>query len=110
MTDNLEPGVVFITTPPDQGTAIAGALVRNRLAACVQIVDSVTSVYEWEGVLETEPEALLVVKTTRERVPAISRYLDAHHPYDVPECVFVPITAGSEAYLSWLGKTLGSVS
>jgi periplasmic divalent cation tolerance protein len=104
MADNLEPGVVLITVPPDQGAPLARALVQNRLAACVQVVDRVTSVYRWEGAVEEEPEALLVVKTTRERVPAISDYLDAHHPYDVPECVFVPITAGSEAYLSWLGN------
>lgn len=110
MADNLEPGVVFITAPPDQGAVIARALVQDRLAACVQIVDRVTSVYEWEGTVEEELEALLVVKTSRKQVPAISAYLDAHHPYDVPECVFVPITAGSEAYLSWLGKTLGSYS
>jgi periplasmic divalent cation tolerance protein len=106
MADILEPGVVFITTPPDQAAPLARSLVQNRLAACVQIVDRVTSVYEWKGAVEEETECLLIAKTTRARVAPIASYLDKHHPYDVPECVFVPITAGSEAYLSWLGETL----
>ncbi|MFP4432566.1 MAG: divalent-cation tolerance protein CutA [Spirochaetaceae bacterium] len=104
MSDHTEPGVVFVTAPPEHGAVIARGLVQNRLAACVQIVDRVTSIYKWKGTLEEEPEALLVVKTTRKQVQAISAYLYDHHPYDVPECVFVPITAGSEAYLSWLGN------
>ncbi len=110
MSDIPESGIVLITVTPEHGAELARALVRERLAACVQLVERVTSVYEWKGTVEEDAEALLIVKTTRGRVAAISGYLDEHHPYDVPECVFVPITAGSPAYLSWLGETLDSDS
>lgn len=110
MGDRSTPGVVFITSPPEEGLKLARALVAERLAACVQVIDRVTSVYEWQGAVEEEAEALLVVKTTEGQVNELSRYLDEHHPYDVPECVFVPISAGSPAYLDWLGGSVGSDS
>jgi periplasmic divalent cation tolerance protein len=110
MAEASTPGVVLITSPPEEGLKLARALVAERLAACVQVIDRVTSVYEWQGAVEEEAEALLVVKTTEGQVAAISGYLDEHHPYDVPECVFLPITAGNQAYLAWLGEAVGSNS
>ncbi len=106
MTTGATPGVVFVTIPPGLGRELAKGLVEEKLAACVQIVSSVVSVYEWQGTIEEEPEALLIVKTTEEMVKKMGRYLDEHHPYDVPECVFVPIASGSPDYLAWIAETL----
>ena len=101
-------GVVYITAPAAAGRELAKGLVEAHLAACVQVVSGVTSVYRWQGTVEEEPEALLILKTDMHLVEDISNYLDVHHPYDLPECVFVPITSGSPGYLSWLGESVGS--
>jgi periplasmic divalent cation tolerance protein len=81
---------------------IAAQLVEERLAACVQIVDPITSVYRWQGAVEEEKELLLLIKSTQELVPRIAVLLDRIHPYEVPELVATPIIEGSSAYLSWL--------
>jgi periplasmic divalent cation tolerance protein len=85
---------------------IAARLVEERLAACVQIVEPITSVYRWQGALEEEKELLLLIKSTRDLVPRIAELLDRIHPYEVPELIAMPIIEGSSAYLSWLGENL----
>ncbi|HWC05612.1 MAG TPA: divalent-cation tolerance protein CutA [Gemmatimonadota bacterium] len=99
-----------LTTCPDEGTArrIASALVDERLAACVNIVPDLTSVYRWEGAVETAPECLLLVKTRQERLEALRQRLDELHPYDLPELVAVPVDGGSPAYLRWVVEETGS--
>jgi len=81
---------------------IARALVERRLAACVNVVPKVVSVYRWKGEVCRDQELLLVVKTRRERLGALREALVEMHPYEVPELVALPIEAGHEPYLAWL--------
>jgi periplasmic divalent cation tolerance protein len=87
---------------PEDAERIARALVEKGVAACVNIVPGVLSVYRWKGQVERDAELLLVIKTTADRFADLERELRALHPYEVPELVALPIEAGSEAYLSWL--------
>ncbi len=85
---------------------IAAQLVEERLAACVQIVEPITSVYRWQGAVEEEKELLLLIKSTEDLVPRIAELLDRIHPYEVPELIATPIIGGSSAYLRWLEENL----
>jgi periplasmic divalent cation tolerance protein len=98
--------VVLSTCPPEMAGEIARRLVERRLAACVNVVEKVTSVYRWEGKLCEDAESLLVIKTTRARFDDLVREVLAVHPYSVPEVVALPVTAGSARYLDWVsGET-----
>jgi periplasmic divalent cation tolerance protein len=94
------------TSTREDAGKIASALVEERLAACVQIVGPITSVYRWQGAVEEEKEILLLIKSTGDLVPRIAELLDRIHPYDVPELIATPITGGSSAYLSWLEENI----
>ena len=100
-----EVRIAFITAP-DRGTAagIARALVEERLAACVNLVPGVRSIYRWEGALQEQEETLLLVKTTAGRARALEARVRELHPYDVPELVCVTVAAGSEPYLAWVAR------
>ena len=100
MTDALQ----IATTVENQQTAatIARTLVERRLAACVQIVGPIRSVYRWQGKIETAEEWQCLVKTTRQRYPAVEQAIRELHPYDVPETLAIAIEAGDPAYLQWL--------
>jgi periplasmic divalent cation tolerance protein len=89
---------------PDEATAgrIADALVGERLAACVQVLPGMTSVYRWEGRVERAREVLLLAKTTRARFEALQARIVALHPHAVPEVVATGIDAGLPAYLAWI--------
>ena len=91
-------------TAPDAATAtrLARLLVEERLAACVQVLPGITSVYRWEGAVETAPEHLLLVKTTSERFEAIRMRVRSEHPYDTPEVIAVPVVAADPRYAAWL--------
>lgn len=100
MTEAL---VVLCTAPTAEVAAeLARALVEARLVACGNVVPGLRSVYRWQGKVEDEPEVLLVLKTTRERLPALRDELLRRHPYQVPEVLALPVEAGSAAYLEWL--------
>ncbi len=100
MTDAL---VVLVTTPtPERAAEIARAVVEERLAACGNVVPGVRSVYRWEGRVQEEAEALLVLKTTRARFEALRDRILALHPYEVPEVIALPVEAGSAKYLAWI--------
>jgi periplasmic divalent cation tolerance protein len=100
--------VMAITTiEPEKGRQLAGGLVEAELAACVQVIPRVESFYVWKGTVESDPEAVLLCKTHRDKLPAIEKYFTEHHGYEVPELIAVPITAGLDAYVSWMGETLG---
>ena len=95
--------VVFSTFPgPEKATEIARALVSEQLAACVNLVPTVRSIYRWEGELLDDEETLAIIKTTAERLDALMSRLLALHPYEVPEAVAMPVTGGSAPYLAWL--------
>jgi periplasmic divalent cation tolerance protein len=85
---------------------IARTLVQRRLAACVNIVPGLTSVYAWKGEVESDQELLLVIKTRRERLDALRQALLKIHPYEVPELIALPVEGGSEAYLKWIGDSV----
>lgn len=101
--------LVLSTVPSREvGKTIARAVVRARLAACVNVVPGLVSIYEWKGKLEEEEEALLVMKTTRERVEELIERVVKLHPYDVPEVIAMPVAAGHGKYLSWLDSCADS--
>jgi periplasmic divalent cation tolerance protein len=98
--------VVVLTTFPADGDAeaFATALVTEGLAACVNILPPMVSVYRWKGAVERANERQLVMKTTSAKVPALESRIKALHSYDVPEFVVLPIVSGSASYLSWLAE------
>ncbi len=95
--------VVFITVPDEQvANRIAHTLVSEKLAACVNVLPGVRSVYVWKGEICNEGELLCLVKTRRELFPGVrERVLDLH-PYEVPEIIALPLVEGSDIYLAWL--------
>ena len=90
----------------DDAQRIARALVERRLAACVNVVPGLTSVYAWKGAVETDQELLLVIKTRRARFEALRAALVELHPYEVPELIALPVEAGHGPYLDWLNASL----
>jgi periplasmic divalent cation tolerance protein len=95
--------VVLITCPDRKvGETIGDALVQDRLAACVNVVPNLTSIYRWEEKIRRAAETLLIIKTRRNRLPALIRRVQALHPYTVPEIVALPLIGGSAPYLAWL--------
>lgn len=98
-----DPIVVFMTAASgEEATRLADMLVGAHLAACVQIMPEMESVYRWEGKVERQPEVLLIAKTTAAKFADLEREVRALHSYDTPEIVAVPITTGSAPYLEWL--------
>ena len=96
--------VVLTTFPSDaDGESFARALVDERLAACVNLLAPMESVYRWEGKVETETERQVIVKTSKERLAALWDRVRELHPYEVPEFLVLPIADGNEAYLRWIG-------
>src|SRR5687768_13362439 len=102
-----DPIVVFLTAPSgEEATRLADLLVGAHLAACVQILPEMESVYRWQGQIERQSENLLIVKTTRGKFADLEREVRALHSYETPEIVAVPIIAGSQPYLDWLGESV----
>jgi periplasmic divalent cation tolerance protein len=98
-----------VGAPPD-AQKIARTLVEERLAACVNVVPGVVSVYRWKGVVEKEDELLLVIKTIGERVEQLKARLLELHPYELPEVVVIPIGGGHGAYLDWIAEQVRPLS
>jgi len=98
------PCQIILTTCPDGETAgvIARSLVETGLAACVNILPPMRSIYRWKGTLEESSEQLLVIKATQERFTAIRDRIRSLHPYELPEIIAVPIADGLPEYLAWL--------
>ena len=87
----------------DKAARLAHQLVEWRLAACVNLVERVRSIYRWQGKVETANEILLVIKTTAERIPVLQEKIGEIHPYSLPEFLVLTVTDASEPYLAWLG-------
>jgi periplasmic divalent cation tolerance protein len=98
--------LVCFCTCPDTATAqaIADALVGERLAACVNVLPGLRSVYRWQGAIERADEALLLIKTVRGQLPAMQARVVALHPYELPELVAVEVAGGLAAYLDWIAE------
>lgn len=95
---------LILCTCPDRDTSehIAQKLVEGRLAACVNILPGLTSVYTWQDRLESAEEYLLLIKSTRDCYPAIEQAIRELHPYDLPEIIALPIAQGLPGYLNWI--------
>jgi periplasmic divalent cation tolerance protein len=100
---------IILTTAGSQEEAskIAHALVERRLAACVNIVPRIESVYRWQGKVETATEWLLLIKTQAALYQRVRDAVKELHSYDLPECVMLDVTAGSQEYLDWITQNTG---
>lgn len=88
----------------EEARRIGGALVEERLAACVNVIDGMTSIYRWEGAIQHDAEAVLIAKTGRDRVAALTERVKALHSYDCPCIVALPLEGGNDAFLSWIAE------
>jgi periplasmic divalent cation tolerance protein len=99
--------IVLTTFPADaDADALARTLVGERLAACVNILPPMRSIYRWQGAVEEASERQLIIKTAASRVAALKRRLADLHPYDVPEILVLPVSDGGERYLEWIGDSV----
>jgi periplasmic divalent cation tolerance protein len=98
--------VVLSTLPADRAADIARVLVEEKLAACVNLVAGVRSIYTWEGKTCDDGETLAVIKSTRARYDALAARLVELHPYQVPEVLALPVSAGHAPYLAWLARSV----
>lgn len=102
MAEAQHVAVFIVVSIPDEGERIANALVEERLAACVNRVDNVRSVFRWQGKVEHETESMLVAKTRRALVERLTARVKELHGYTVPEVIAVPILDGNADYLEWI--------
>lgn len=94
--------IVFCTTPKEIAENIAEQILNDKLAACVNIIDTVKSKYWWEDKIQTDEESLLIIKTTKELIEPLTEKIKSIHPYDVPEVISIKIKEGNEDYLNWI--------
>jgi periplasmic divalent cation tolerance protein len=105
MTDNI---VVLSTCgSEEEANRIASLLVERRLAACVNLIPQIRSIYRWKGAVESSTEILLLIKSSREHFAALREALEGAHSYELPEALAIPVIDGSENYLNWLAANLG---
>ncbi len=107
MTDPARPAddiqLVFCTAPDaDTGRRIASALVEYRLAACVNLLTGIESIYRWKGAVQSDSEVLLMIKARVADYALLETRIRALHPYELPEIIAVPLSAGLPAYLDWV--------
>ena len=99
--------VVFVTAPSSSDAAdIAKTIVSERLAACVNIIAGIRSIFFWEDKIQDEEETLMIIKTKKELFESLKRRIIMMHPYSVPEIISVDITDGNEDYLKWIYETV----
>ena len=98
--------ILVLTNLPDRDSAqqLALALIENRAAACVNILAECSSIYRWQDKLETANEVPLLIKTTRAAYPRLEATIRAHHPYELPEIIAVPLSTGFPGYLQWVAQ------
>jgi periplasmic divalent cation tolerance protein len=102
------PLLLILCTAPDRetGLKLSKSLLEQGLAACVNLTSPITSVYHWQGKLETSEEILLLIKTTKQHYKAVETALRAEHPYELPEIIAVPVEQGLEDYLNWVERCI----
>lgn len=106
----MKPAIKFavvLVTAPDMRTAraLAKAALQARLIACANLIPKIESHYRWRGKIESSVELLLILKTTKPRLAALEKLILARHPYDTPEFLVLPLSAGSRKYLAWLAAS-----
>ncbi len=104
----MSKALVILCTCPDQDTAsrLATGLLEQRLAACVNVLPGIRSIYRWQGAVNEDSEVLMVIKTMQERYRALEEWLVENHPYDVPEVVALPARQVAPEYLAWIGESV----
>src|ERR1041385_8860235 len=112
MPDDVTDAIVVFMTAAngEEATRLADMLVGAHLAACVQILPEMESVYRWQGQVERQSEVLLLAKTTRAKFEELEREVRSLHSYETPEIIAVPLVAGSASYLEWLNQSVSSVA
>ncbi|XP_015913373.1 protein CutA homolog isoform X3 [Parasteatoda tepidariorum] len=99
--------VSYVTAPSDEvAKKIAEGLVKEKLAACVNIVPGVQSIYEWKGEIQKDSEVLMVIKSRISRLEELTKYVRENHPYEVCEVISTPIQHGNPPYLKWLDEVV----
>jgi periplasmic divalent cation tolerance protein len=107
MASPSEVLIVLSTLPnPDKAAEIARILVEEQLAACVNIVPAVRSIYRWEGAIADDSETLAIIKTTRDRYDQVAARIVQLHPYELPEVIGLPLVAGHAPYLAWVAGSV----
>lgn len=106
---HTELSVVYVTiNSPSGASELANSIISNELAACVNILPGITSIYKWEGKVITDTEHLLMIKTRNDLLQALTAHIKAHHPYSLPEIIAVPIEFSNPAYLEWIKESTKS--
>jgi len=97
-----------LTTCPDTdaATSLAHAIVEKKLAACVNIIPAIQSIYQWQAKIQSDSECLLMMKTNQQHLIALEHFIASEHPYDVPEFITFDIHSGAQSYLDWIQQSL----
>lgn len=99
----MEINMIYITAgSKDEARMIGKTLVSNRLAACVNIIENMNSIYMWDGKLQDDKETILIAKTTKARVPDLIKKVKSLHSYDCPCIVSLPVADGNSVFLKWI--------
>ena len=98
--------VVYCTVPKDEAKTLAEKIIYAKLAACVNIVNEVKSVYFWQGNIEQNEESLLIIKSKQSVFEKLANFITRNHPYDVPEIIAIPIVNANLDYLNWLDESV----
>ena len=97
--------IVYVTCPDSNlAEKLAELSVKERLAACANIIPRMTSIYEWEGKIQKESEVILILKTQMSRVAGLTELITANHPYDCPCVIALPIEGGNQKFLDWINQ------
>jgi len=99
--------VIFVTAPDKkQARQIANKLIKTKLAACVNIIPGVESLFSWKGKIDSAKELLLIIKSEKSKLPKIIKTVKSLHSYEVPEIIALPIIAGNKEYLRWIDECI----
>ncbi|XP_014679820.1 PREDICTED: protein CutA homolog [Priapulus caudatus] len=97
--------IAYVTAPSEEvAKTIARGLLGKKLAACINIIPKITSLYEWNGTVNEDSEVLMVIKSRSSRLDDLTKFVRENHPYDVCEVISTPITTGNHAYLDWISE------
>ncbi|MBO6578140.1 MAG: divalent-cation tolerance protein CutA [Thalassospira sp.] len=106
-----EMSFLYVTVPDmDMARVIAGGAIREKLAACANVLPHMTAIYEWDGDVEEETEVVVILKTSKTKALELAQWVEDHHPYEVPCILELPLGRGNHDYVSWLQTQLGSGS
>lgn len=99
---------IILCTSPDKESAekIARQLINDKIAACVNILPGLTSIFPWQGKIETEQEHLLLIKTRKDRYQSVEKSIQTNHPYEIPEIIAIPVENGLAEYMQWIESCL----